>query len=86
MLQVFYLYGFFKSQVHEHPTDDNPDVYNWSEITGQHTQTLHITDAKAINDHWSHDQLQLLRKLFDHCDPPSKHYPKWTMLNFRDRS
>ena len=22
--------------------------------------------------------------LFDHHDPPSKHYPKRTMLNFRD--
>ena len=35
----FFLYTFFISGT-EHPREDNPDLYYWAEITGQHTQTL----------------------------------------------
>ena len=43
-----------------------------------------MTYSEASNDHWLHDQLQILCNLIEHFGPPSEHYPKKTMLNFCD--
>ena len=54
------------------------NVYYWTEVMGQHTNTWH---TKTINDHWLHDQLKLFWPLHSPPPPPpSKHYPKRMML------
>ena len=40
LLNFFYFNSLYisLSQVYtEHPREDNPDLYHWAEITGQHT-------------------------------------------------
>ena len=41
----------------EHPREDKPNLYYWAEITSNETTHKHLTDTKAINDHWPRDQL-----------------------------
>ena len=68
-----FLFIHFISSI-EHPSEINPDLYHWAEVTGQHTQTFNYwaevtgqhtqtfntTDTNASNVHWPRDQLSTL--------------------------
>ena len=73
----FFFMHLFKSQEHEHRREDTPDL--WSEITGRHTNSWHITDTKPINTHLLRDHL--LWNLFDRFGLQSRHYPRgWCLF------
>ena len=37
---MFFFMHFFSGT--KHPREDNPNLYNWAEMTGLHTQTFNI--------------------------------------------